>query len=77
MIFAGPPAVEPDLSHGFALLESEDAASRGGRPVTMTFENVKVTARAGAVAVPAGAILVPSGHPGRLAEPRVFRPTPS
>ena len=75
VIVANPPAVEPDLSRGVALLEGDDPASRGGRPITMTFDDVKVTARAGAVAVPAGTILVPSGQPARLAKPRVFRST--
>lgn len=76
VIVANPPAVEPDLAHAIALLEGDDPASRGGRPITMTFEDIKVAPRPGAVAVPAGTILVPAGHPARLAEPRVFRPIP-
>ena len=74
---ANPPALEPDLSRGVALLAGDDPASRGGRPITMTFDDVKVAPRAGAVAVPAGTILVPAGHPARLTKPRVFRPVPS
>lgn len=74
VVVADPPAEEPDLSSFLALLETDDPSSRGGRPLTMMFEDVKVLPRAGAVAAPSAAILVPAGHPARFDNPRMFRP---